>query len=288
MAQKTQLNNIWLVARNEYRKWLFNPKIIVLFAALLPLRIFYIEPLLHGADIMNRPINLLEPLIATLTMGILPLTIIYLILIAGFPTADGNMLMYVFRMGRRNWILGEILFQFMSVVTYNLILIVSVSIQVIGRSFLINGWSTIVTDFDSLYPEEGRISKILPPNIWFQLPPYRALAFSVILFTLLLLSCGMIFLLGCLYHKKLLFFTLHISHIVLGFAMLTLRSRFMWFFPISHAILSYYYQKYLRKYIFSPYISILLYSIVLIGSGILVYRKAICVNVDSIEGDILS
>lgn len=293
MNRKISMKSITLVARSEYIRWLINPKMILLAVVFLPMRDFVVVPLLRASEKMGSPINALEPCISTMNswMGLLLLSLTYMLLIAPFPTADGNMLFYVARMGRKNWILGEMLFQMMSVFTYSLITTAVTVAQVFHNSFFDNGWSLVVTDFDKLYGdlEEGvKITEILPPNLFFQMSPFKAYLLSFGLFSLFLLLCGMLFLTGCLYQKRLLFFFAQVVHITVGNGLIAIWSSGMWFFPVSHSLLACHYRKYFRKYVFSPWLSLILFGAVLLIIGIVMYRKAQKVSLDMIGGDVLS
>lgn len=57
---KIRIKNIFLVATSEYFKWLFNPKIILVFALLVPIRELIVIPMLKAAEEMNQPINIFE------------------------------------------------------------------------------------------------------------------------------------------------------------------------------------------------------------------------------------
>lgn len=292
MNKKIHGKSILLVARSEYVRWLVNPKIILLAVVFLPMRDLVVTPMLRASGQMASPINGLEPCIAMFNnwVGVLLLALVYMILISSFPTMDGNMLFYIARMGRRNWILGEMLFQCMSVLTYSLIATLGTLVQVVKQSFFSNGWSLVVTDYDELYGgvmEGLRMKGIIQPNLYFQMTPFRAYFFSVGLFSLFLLFCGMLFVVGCLYHKRLLFFFLQVSHISIGCGVMVLLNPVMWLFPVSHSFLCAHYQGYFREYIFSPWLSLELFCTVILVIGILMYRRAQKVSLDQIGGDVL-
>ena len=293
MSKRINGKSILLVAKSEYIKWFVNPKMILLVVAFLPMRDMVVTPMLRASAQMGSPVNALEPCIATISnwMGMLLFTLVYLLLMSSFPTADGNMLFYIARMGRRNWILGEMLFQFMSAFTYCIFTTLVTAAQVFEHSFFSNGWSLVVTDFDELYGNaEGglKMRAILPPNLFFQMSPYKAYLLTFGLFFAFLLLCGMLFLTGCLYQKRLLFFFIQVLHISAGCGLILLYNQGMWFFPVSHSLLIYHYHAYFRQYVFPPWLSLVLFGTVLLVIGIVMYRKAGKVNIDLIGGDLLS
>lgn len=292
MRENINIKNIKLVAKSEYIRWLATPKMLLLAAVFLPLRDLVVSPLLMASAEMDSPLNMLEPCIATLNSwtGTLLLSLVYLFLLSPFPTTDGNMMFYIARMGRRNWILGEMLFQVSGVLTYGIITSLVTVLQVFQRSFIANGWSLVVTEYDEHFRTEGgaKISGIIPPNLYFQMAPYQAFLLSFALFSLFLLFCGMLFLAGCLYQKRLLFFFVQVVHITVGCGMILLDGTAMWFFPVAHSLLLRHYSSYFRKYVFSPWLSLALFGAVLAATGIIIYRKAGKVNLDITGGGVFS
>lgn len=283
------IESIFLVARSEYVKWLGNPRFLLVIAASVPVHELIVRPMASAAGEMGQPLNMLETSIAVANSGfaLLLFPLIYLVLIAPFPTADENMLYYIARMGRRNWILGEILFQFLSVISYCILIIGVTVVQTVNISFLDNGWSIPVMDYDKTGSMMGiHMGAFIPPNLFCQMPPYKALFLSYLLLALFLFLCAMVFLLGCLYGKKQVFLVIIVSQIVLGCGLFVTKSAFMWTLPFSHSVLSIHYQKYFRKYVFSPWLSLLLFCMILLIVGGIVYRKVQRVNIDMIGGDV--
>lgn len=283
------MKNVILVAKQEYIKWLVNSKFIIFVVIMLILRELKIEPLLSAAYTMESPINMLEPCIAIVNSeeGIMLLGLVYLFLMSSFPTTDENVAFYISRMGRRNWILGEFLFQVLASFTYVILLTIITILQVVRQSFFDNGWSLIVTEYDNLYsPEAGsKILGIISPDLYFQLPPFSAYLISIAMLALFLIICGVIYLIGCLYQKKIMFLFIQGMHIVMGFVLMSAESNAKWLMPISHSLLAIHYNGYFRKYIFSPVISLILLFVLLILAMIIVYRKAKSVSIDLIGGE---
>lgn len=284
--------NVFLVARSELIRWICNPRIVLMFVLLLPIREMIVLPMAKAAQEMGQPLNFFESGIAAVNSGLvlLLLPLVYLTLISSFPTVDGNMLPYIMRMGRRNWILGEMLFQLLSVLIYCAVILGMAVIQTADRSFLANGWSIPVTDYDQVIGSDisgFRMGNVLHPNIHQQMPPYKALYLSYGLLILLLLSCSMAFLLGSLYGKKLLVFFLLTVQVALGCGFTQIRNGWMWLFPFSHSMLAPHYQKYFRAYVFSPWLSIVLFAALLAALALGSYRKAKKADLDRIGEGIL-
>lgn len=285
---KFSISNAFLVMRKEYVKWLMNPRHIMLLLIFIPTREMIINPMIEVSNEMGQPLNVFESAIATTNSGIIIiiLTTVYMVLISSFPTMDGNVLFYMKRMGKRSWIIGEIMFQCLSALTYTIVVYMVSILQTAGISFISNGWSIAVTDHDKLYGDMSviQMDSIIPPNLYNQMSPYKALFMSFSLLCMFLIICSMFFTVGCMYSRKLLFFCLMIVQIALGGALYILSgSRAMWYFVICHAFLSSHYSMYFRKYLFSPWRSYFILAAIIAVLCLIAYRKAGKLNLDALE-----
>lgn len=288
---KVNIKNILLVVRHEYIKYLFTPKMIMIPVILIPMREWVIVTLMKAAEEMDMPINILEPCIGILNswLGVLLMTMAFIILISSFPTVDDNMLFYISRMGRKNWIIGEIVFLIAAGITYWAVIIACVVIQTQHISFISNGWSIVITDHDKLYSDISGLKTvgIIPPNLYFQMTPYKAFLHSSGLLLLGILFCAMMFFIGSMYSRKLLFFVITAIQVSAGCGLIAIGNTGEWLFPISHSILYLHYNTYFRAYIFPPWMSLVMFIAVWAVFAAIIYRKARKVNLDMIGGDII-
>lgn len=284
--------DILFVVKKEYCRWIFNPKMIIYIAILFPIRELIYEPLDMAAGVMNEPIGIFETYIAVANngVGVLLLALSYMLLMSSFPSMDGNSYYYIPRIGRKAWVIGEIIFQICAGVTYSVITFMLTLIQSATNSFLANGWSMIVTDYDRLYSknEVAVIGKIIPPNLYFQISPYRAFVLSFILMTLFFIVSGMIFIIGCAYGKRQFFFFANIVYMSMGCGMMLIQNEAMWIFTVCHAFLKLHYQRYFREYCLNPYISLALLCMLIVTCVIILIRSAKNISLDLIGGDVLS
>ncbi|HCJ07025.1 MAG TPA: hypothetical protein DHV96_01275 [Lachnospiraceae bacterium] len=281
---KYNLNSIYAVARTEYIRWLSSPKSILFFVLIVPLRETIILPILDCANKMQQPLNILEPCISLANSGLILLLIpfAYLTLMADFPCMDANMCFVLSRAGRCNWILGEIVFQFTSLLTYISFIIITTLIQTSHVSYLANAWSLVATDYDSKYINDGSIgmSSLLPPNLYLQMTPGKAFALSYLLLGLSLILWSGLLLWAALYGRKLIGYWLIIANIIIGIAFCTIDTPQKWCFPISHSILWIHYQDYYRAYAFSPSNSLLLFGVLIVTIYVSILKKATSVHLD--------
>lgn len=256
------------VYKKEYIQWITNPKMIVCFVLLVMIREVVILPMTEAASQMDQPLNVLEPIIAAMNSGIILLLIplAYLVLIADFPCIDGNTYYYLSRVGRLNWFFGQIAFQLGSIITYLLFVVISTGIQVSGESFLINGWSLVVTDRGEPF-DNGVMDNLIPLSLFYQMSPYQAFLMSFLFLALFLMLVNSVMLFASLYGRKTIAFWGIMISVTIGIVFCAFKSKWMWLFPISHAILWIHYQDYYREYIFSPWAS----AVLLIAANLLVF-----------------
>lgn len=288
---KMNLKSIFFVAKNEYVTWLCNPKIFLFAAIFVPIREIVIVPLLNAAEKMQQPLGIFESYIATANtgVGVLLFALCYIILMSSFPTVDGNTLFYIARMGKKLWAAGEIVFQCLCAATYSTIIMAASLLQTVNVSYVSNGWSLVVTDYDRLYGEPGvfTMARLIPQNLYCQMAPYKAFFISFGMLTLFFTLCGLTFVIGCIYSRRLLFFFIQIAHISLGCGLMMIQTQIMWLFPVSHAFLKIHYYKYFRKWAFPPGVSLIVLACACIISAAVIYRKAKTVSIDMIGGDVL-
>ena len=118
-------NKVFRVAKNEYIKWIRNPKMIVLLVMLIFSFDYVILELTEAADKMGEKLQIFEGFIgisnSQLLLMIIP--IVFVGLMGDFPRVDGNAMFYINRVGKSNWLLGQMLFAVMAAGTYLLALV---------------------------------------------------------------------------------------------------------------------------------------------------------------------
>lgn len=284
------IKNVWLVAKSEYIKFVSNPRIIILVVMYLISKRMVISPFLAAAEKMNQPIGFFEMPIAVANSGLSMLLIIisYIILMSSFPQINDNIPFCIARTGRYNWILGELLFQFLSSFTYVALIIIVSIFNGMKNAYIVNGWSLVVTDYDKIYGDGTNVmSRIISPELYYQMTPYKAFLMSFLLMFLFILFCSLFFLAGCLYSRRLMFFFIQAAHIIAGGAFLNFNTKLQWLFPFCHSFTAAHYQDFFRAYKFPPWGSVAAFIIMYVILLIIIIRKAKIVSLDMIGGDVL-
>lgn len=285
MANKIKPRAVWNIAQGELIKWLINPRIIIFGLLLVLIKTLAIEPLLARAEKFGEPLNILEPFVAVGNSGMLIMFMpcVFLILISDFPVMGGNTLFFIKRTGKLNWFLGQILFIIMSVSIY--ILVIFTSCITMGKGVFSVNWSSSITKYDASFPNEAGnyASKLIPPNLYNQIPIIKAVLLTCALLMLYLLLLALIL---CFF--KMLY--LHTAGIFTVFTVVAcgvmttaIKSVAMWIFPMANMMIWLHYKEILRKPI-TPVANSFIYFAVIIAvlfiANLVVLRRLQFINIE--------
>lgn len=264
-VNKVSFSKIWKIASIEYVKWVCNSRMVLLVIMYIFMRVCVISPLLERSGRLNQPLNLLEPFIAVGNSGfiVLILPIVYLTLMSDYPKTDGNSMMVLVRTGKINWLAGQLIFSFLSILSYLLILFFATVLSVFPYAFLDNGWSLVATDFDYYFLEEAgsTTSMLLPANLYNQMAPYEAAVSTFLFLAMYFFLLVSIMLLFRIYKQKLVGFFISGSLIALGAACCSLKTPLMWVFPMAHSIIWLHFDGRFRRQPVPVFASVLYYAV---------------------------
>lgn len=242
---------IVLHARMEYSLWLTNPRMSILLVLLVLIHSMVIQPLAQAGGQIGVRFHLLEPLAAlcnsTLILLILPLG--FLILMAGFPRMDRGFLLQLYRVGRLNWVLGELLYLCMAAGTYLGVVLLGTALCSLPYAPITSpGWSAVATDYVDILGESALKSAIalLPKNLYQQMGPGAAVTGSFLLLFLCLVLMGAILLAASLLRINSLGIAVDAALLLVGAGFVILDSPWMWGFPCAHALIWLHYNPYFR------------------------------------------
>lgn len=250
-VKRISVKCIFSCAHTEYMKWLLNTRMIVIGVLLIFIHSFVITPLQQNAALMEEPLNILEPFIALLNSEVVQLIIplIYLTLIADQPRVDNTTIYYIYRIGRLNWLIGQIVKLIMMTVSYMLVIFFGAVIPMISKGFWYNGWSNSVVGFSEKFPQKsGNAGALLiPENLYNQLSVYESAVISAALTFAYLMTLGLILLSFTINKRKHAGFALCGILITLGTAFCSLKTKLMWTMPMANSIIWMHYTKYFRE-----------------------------------------
>lgn len=256
---------VWGVAKTEFIGWITNPRIIILGILLIFIKTLAIDPLSARAEKFGDKMVFCEPFIAVGNSGVLTMFIplVFLVLLSDYPRLGGNTLFSVSRIGKKNWLCGQILFLIMAIITFLGIVFLTSSLVSGGRFG--SGWSDAVTKYTSRFPNEANSfdSQLLPSNLYNQIAMKTAAVQTFVLMSAYLLTLSLI-----IYGIKILFnnslgLAAAMLVIAAGVATTSLYSDLRWAFPMANTIVWLHYTEILSEPIYPVWASFLYFGILI-------------------------
>lgn len=254
------LKQAFSCAKTEYIKWICDPRMMILGVLLIFIYSFAIEPLLKNAKEMGEPLNILEPFIAVANSDaiLLIIPLVFLTLIADFPKIDTNTVFYIIRVGRSNWLLGQVIKLVLMAVSYLAVIFIGAVVPMISKGFWYNGWSNTATQFAIRFPNKsGNFGvQLLPENLYNHLSVFGAAVQSYLLVFAYLMILGLILLSFSLIKKKTAGFVICGAVISLGTAFCSIKTGLMWTMPMANSIIWLHYTRFFREPVMPMWFSV--------------------------------
>lgn len=241
----TFLRKSWYCARTAYTSWILSYRMLVLGFVFMFMFTYFIKPMQDLSRIFGTPMNVLEPFCAVVnSRTFLPLVIMgYMVLISDFPRLNDSAAFMLFRSGRLPWLCGQILFLFMSALTYILTILFSSMVCIASNSFVLNAWSLVQRRYwtaDDTLKQTHAFAGI-DNSVLRQARPYEALTHGILLVLLFAVTVGCVQLVFALRQKKVISVFVNVTSIAAGLIMLIVDIRLKWLFPISNAVFGWHY-----------------------------------------------
>ena len=258
-------SNVFRVAKNEYIKWISNPKLIILLVLLIFAYDYVILELTTAADKMGEKLQIFEGFIgisnSQLLLMILP--IVFVGLMGDFPRVDGNAMFYIHRVGKSNWLLGQMVFAAMAALTYLLVLLGFSSLTLLGRCYIGNLWSEITTKYYLFAPDDymSIVANLTTGRLYNNLPPWQAALHILGLMFLFLFLIAMLLLTGFVCKLRMGGIVLTVGILCLGNVLAYMENNVRWCLPTAHAILEIHFDEIYRKPIMDLRFSYIYYLI---------------------------
>ncbi|MCH5209098.1 MAG: hypothetical protein J1F04_09450 [Oscillospiraceae bacterium] len=262
---RNSLKQIASSARTEYVSWITNPRVVILGVLLIFIKTLAIDPLSNRAEKFGEKMIFWEPFIAVGNSQMLMLFIplVFLMLLSDYPKLGGNALFYISRIGKRNWLCGQILFLIMAIGTF-MAAILGASILFSGGRFGDN-WSDAVTKYGARFPAEAYNfdSQLLPSNLYNQIPMITA-----VVQTFVLMSAYLLVLALTIYALKICFnnssgLAAAVGVIAAGTASTMFGTGLRWALPASNTIVWMHYTEILSEPVYPVWASFAYFGAVL-------------------------
>lgn len=260
-------NKIFHVAKNEYIKWIHNPKLIILLVMLIFAYDYVILELTTAADKMGKELQVLEGFIgisnSQLLLMIIP--IVFVGLMGDFPRINGNAMFYIYRVGKMNWLMGQMFFSIMASITYLIVLLGFSIVSIWGRGFFDNVWSDITTKYYIFAPNEyaSIVANLTTGRLYNNLLPLEAVFHILGLMFLFLLLISMLLLVGFLCRARTVGIVVTTGILCVGNVLAYMENNIRWFFPTTHAILEIHFDEIYKRSIMDMRLSYLYYIMIL-------------------------
>ncbi|MDY4078702.1 MAG: hypothetical protein ACI33J_06635 [Clostridium sp.] len=284
------LKTAYNIAKIEYIKWLFNPRLTIIIMMFIFIKDSAIDPLIEHANKMNKPINIIEPFIAigNSKMMLLLIPAIFITLMSDFPKTDGNTIFVISRSGRKNWFIGQIFFNIFSIFTYLFIVFIGCVFLSFKKGKVSNSWSEVITKYNKNFPEDSHsfASELIDGRLYNQMTPLNALVNTMLLIGLYLFVFSLILLLFYLMDKKFIGILINIIIMAIGTALTFIELDIMWITPLANSIIWLHYTEFYSEYIVpvvQSYIYFFLVTLFLIGISIHFLKKYNFINISEID-----
>ena len=260
-------NKIFRVAKNEYIKWITNPKMIIALVMFVFAYDYVIKELSEASDKMGEKLQIFEGFIAIsnsqLLIMIIP--IVFIGLMGEFPRVDGNSMFFISRVGKVNWLLGQMMFAIMASVTYLGSLLLFSMLASVGRSYLANNWSEVTTKYYIFAPNDfkSKVAMLTTGRLYNNLTPVQSVLniFGLMLLLMLLIAMGLI--VSFVLKNKITGVIATTGLICIGNVLAYMENGVRWFFPTSHAVLEIHFDEIYRKPIMGMEWSYLYYLVLI-------------------------
>ncbi len=279
---------IFSVAAAEYRKWITNPRIVIVGVLIIFMRALAVEPLLERAAKFGERLNIFEPFvgIGNSAMLVMLMPCVFLILISDYPKMTGNSIFFMKRTGRLNWFFGQMLFLIYAINTF-LAAVLLGGILVSGGK-LGTSWSNTVTKYEARFPNDAGsfASRLLPSNLYNQMTLVSALFHTFILVGVYLFLLSLIIYFFKLIHIQSLGLFASVFVVAAGAVTYSLELKSMWAFPMANTLVWLHYTQILRKQVFPTWASYAYFGVaiaLLLTLDIIAAKKLQLYNIELIE-----
>ena len=251
------------VAKNEYVKWITNPKMIIIAVMFIFTYDFVIRELIVAAEKMGEKLQILEGFIGISNSQLLlmMLPVVFIGLMGDFPRMDANAMFYIHRVGRVNWLLGQMIFAAMASGTYLLALLGFSTVTLLGKCSFHNAWSEITTKYYLFAPNEyaGTVANLTTGRLYNNLPPVNAAVHIVLLMFLFFMVIAMLLLVGFVGGAQSAGIVVATGILCIGNVLAYMENRLRWVFPTAHAILELHFDPIYNTPVFDVWLSYVYY-----------------------------
>ena len=269
-----KLKKVWCIIKSEYIKSLLDARNIVILAMYIVMYDNILKEFIKLSRKMKEPIGIVEPFKALSGTGlvVIMLPLVFLVLASDFPKINGNVRFYIMRVGKFKWLMGQLGYAVLMIVTYIGITFAASCILAAPYSYVGNSWSNVVTKYYIAFPEEAdsMANRLIHETLYNQTTPYMALLHSVLLYGLFMLLICVILLVAFVYAGRKNGLYAASLFVLAGGVFSVLGNKTMWLFPAAHTMVWKHYNLILRDRIMPIQASYLYFGILIVIGLLLV------------------
>ena len=163
----------------------------------------------------------------------------YIVILSGVPRLDSGQLFLIYRIGKKNWIIGEIFQIAFCALAYVLLLLAGCIISAAKYSYIGNVWSNFTVDYKALYEEllsDG--NRFIDQQVFKYYQPYQTVIHGILLLVLCMTLMGTVVIFFDIIDHKLTGIVIN-SLIILSVLIFNERRiGLMWLSPFCHSVLA--------------------------------------------------
>ena len=241
---------------------------IILLVMLIFAYDYVILELIEASDKMGEKLQVFEGFIgisnSQLLLMILP--IVFVGLMGDFPKVDGNAMFYIHRVGKGNWLLGQVLFAAMAAGTYLMALVGFSCLTLLSRCYTENLWSEVTTKYYIFAPNDtmSLVANLTTGRLYNNLPPWNTALHICGLMFLFLLLISMFLLVGFVCKMRIGGIVLTVGLLCLGNVLAYMENSIRWLFPTAHAIMEIHFDEIYKKPIMDMRFSYIYYLLLIV------------------------
>ncbi len=274
------LKSSFLFAWEQYKSWLLNPRILLAIYLIVFINQSITIKMLALCDETGYSLNLAEPLALIFSKSVYTVAIpmIFIALMTDFPKTNGS-IFYIYRMSRKSWIFGELIFAMISSLTYILLLISGTFLCCLGRCNSANEWSDYTTKMYIEYPQlySQNTSLAVESSVYTQGKPYEVIMYSAVIIFLYIMLLNLIIMLFKLLNRNVIGVIIASAITFFGLASDSGASDLMWLFPITHTVFGWHFNEFFREQFFTltgSFIYLIILIAVLLTVNLIAAKKA--------------
>lgn len=185
-------------------------------------------------------INKTEPFLLILSYGThaVLIPVMFIVLMSGFPGQGNSSVFPVIRLGRKRWLLGELIYAWLVGISYLIFLLAGSILWMGGTGGFENGWSPYMTQLYMDFPEKyvSNNHLFIREGTVTQGAPAEVMMHGMLLMSLYMLFLAQLLCLFKLLHLKNIGIVITIGIVIVSQAAVSYFGKIKWILPMAHAI----------------------------------------------------